>query len=402
MVQRTLEGDKYVTVSLVTNAIVGVRQHLEIFAYDADCFDKNDESAGESESDNALDDTLDSEETVDDGNIDALDEEDEPKQNFSGDPPKEIRRYATVMLNKFEELWGDCWGDATSLHETRGFRNRRIGIPKKVLMATALDPRTKQLSALSLHEQNCIWEYIILELKNLIEKDLIEKELLAKRRQESISIQPIRKRPKFNLYGPISQAVMTTENTSDLIAKKEVAVYMSFQPMTEDNWFTDNGGKEKNLNPLLWWKREERSLPYLAQLARRILCIPATSASSERVFSAAGMIVTKTRSRIKSDVTAQLLYIKKNWITFMKYKELMPVNNSSPADNNCKGSNKISDILMTPDYDVQRLTYSNGTSSTACPLIKTIMCTDCKSAVSEFLTDQGRDYCHNCWFAYEE
>ncbi|XP_065321739.1 uncharacterized protein LOC135929151 [Gordionus sp. m RMFG-2023] len=39
---------------------------------------------------------------------------------------------------------------------------------------------------------------------------------------------------------------------------------------------------------LLWWKRQEKNLPKLSRLARKILAIPATSATSERGFSIAG------------------------------------------------------------------------------------------------------------------
>lgn len=45
-----------------------------------------------------------------------------------------------------------------------------------------------------------------------------------------------------------------------------------------------NGGRVMT-NPLSWWKNKQRQLPLMSDLARRILCIPATSAPSERVFS---------------------------------------------------------------------------------------------------------------------
>jgi hypothetical protein len=43
-------------------------------------------------------------------------------------------------------------------------------------------------------------------------------------------------------------------------------------------------------NPLEWWKGNEKQYPLLARVARKVLAIPATSASSERVFSAAGLV----------------------------------------------------------------------------------------------------------------
>ncbi|KAK0147408.1 Zinc finger BED domain-containing protein 1 [Merluccius polli] len=45
-------------------------------------------------------------------------------------------------------------------------------------------------------------------------------------------------------------------------------------------------------DPLAWWRVHNVNFPWLSKLARKYLCIPATSAPSERLFSASGNIVT--------------------------------------------------------------------------------------------------------------
>ena len=68
----------------------------------------------------------------------------------------------------------------------------------------------------------------------------------------------------------------------------------------------------KNVNILHWWKRHEAVLPLLASLAKRILCIPASSAKSERVFSTGGNIVTAKRNRLAPRNVESLIVIKEN------------------------------------------------------------------------------------------
>jgi hypothetical protein len=65
-------------------------------------------------------------------------------------------------------------------------------------------------------------------------------------------------------------------------------------------------------DPLAWWKQNQYKFPLLSNYAKTVLCIPATSVPSERVFSTAGDIVTGQRANIKSENVDMLLFLKKN------------------------------------------------------------------------------------------
>uniref|UniRef100_A0A8C4GFL5 HAT C-terminal dimerisation domain-containing protein n=2 Tax=Dicentrarchus labrax TaxID=13489 RepID=A0A8C4GFL5_DICLA len=74
----------------------------------------------------------------------------------------------------------------------------------------------------------------------------------------------------------------------------------------------------KGANPLNWWREHECEYPLLSKLAKRYLCIPGTSVSSERVFSTAGDIITAQRSALTPEHLDQILFLNKN----LKTKEV--------------------------------------------------------------------------------
>jgi len=63
--------------------------------------------------------------------------------------------------------------------------------------------------------------------------------------------------------------------------RNELLVYFGEKPIPNDK------------NPLQWWKENETKFPTLAVVAKSYLAAPATSTPSERLFSAAGTIVSK-------------------------------------------------------------------------------------------------------------
>ena len=67
-------------------------------------------------------------------------------------------------------------------------------------------------------------------------------------------------------------------------------------------------------SPLQWWAGRSQVYPILGQLARKYLCVPATSVPSERVFSVAGNIVTDKRSRLHPSNVDMLIFLNMNHV----------------------------------------------------------------------------------------
>lgn len=69
---------------------------------------------------------------------------------------------------------------------------------------------------------------------------------------------------------------------------------------------------DSEMDPLQWWKINETNFPRLGGLAKRYLCIPATSTPSERVFSTGGNIVTCHRAALKPETVDRLVFLARN------------------------------------------------------------------------------------------
>jgi hAT family C-terminal dimerisation region len=68
-----------------------------------------------------------------------------------------------------------------------------------------------------------------------------------------------------------------------------------------------------DIDILAYWKEKEKDLPLLAKVARKYYGIPVTSACSERLFSAAGNVITSSRTLLNTERAEQLIYIHENY-----------------------------------------------------------------------------------------
>ncbi|KAF5338272.1 hypothetical protein D9611_014615 [Ephemerocybe angulata] len=67
---------------------------------------------------------------------------------------------------------------------------------------------------------------------------------------------------------------------------------------------------EEGQSVVTWWGIHSRRLPTWASLARDYLAIMASSVSSERAFSAAGILISKRRNSLKADIVEALSILK--------------------------------------------------------------------------------------------
>ena len=88
-----------------------------------------------------------------------------------------------------------------------------------------------------------------------------------------------------------------------------------------------------NFHPIEWWKREKSKYPLLVQAVKYYLCIPATSAPSERIFSMGNQIVTKKRSTLLPEHVNMFIFLHDN---FTYIQQNTPVYSQSEAERNRK------------------------------------------------------------------
>ena len=255
VIQRVLEGQKYVTSSLVPFLIYSTRENLRNLAADA---------------------TLDI-----------------------------VRELATQMLqdpvNGIYGYWGR--GEPNTIFEennTLGRGSRQKGLPQVTLIAAALDPRTKKLKGIGKEDKDKIWDEIRRRMLVLIQERnsttgvtvIIEDEPVPAR-----VANPMKELFKGMGDDDSDDEVQLDSNDKEgMEIRTETEYYFSLKVLA----MYENEDEENCVysDPLLWWKMNAKVLPLLSNLARRVLCIPATSAPSERVFSAAGLTIAKCRASI--------------------------------------------------------------------------------------------------------
>ena len=162
------------------------------------------------------------------------------------------------------------------------------------LMAALLDPRYKNLDFLEIDDEK---EQIIQKLRNEIgEVEVPGPEILDNPAPSQDIDSSIRSQKEYRQrrQKKIKKAV------TNVVISDEVTNYLSLPLALETE------------DPLNWWKIRFQNFPQLAKFARKYLAIPATSVSSERLFSDAGNLISVKRTNLDTKLVGQMLFLKRN------------------------------------------------------------------------------------------
>jgi len=126
---------------------------------------------------------------------------------------------------------------------------------------------------------------------------------------ELISTEDLELDPADQMLMDLSDPNQADEGSQKPPLEIEMATYLAL-PRPVD---------KAKVDVLAWWRANAATLPLLSQVARGILAIPASSASSERCFSAAGNICTAQRYNLDPKTTMKLTFCQQNWSKLQKH-----------------------------------------------------------------------------------
>ena len=150
------------------------------------------------------------------------------------------------------------------------------------LISSVVEPRTKKLQFLS-HEQRIkAWELVVGECVK-IATDTAKMNLPS---LPDITSTPESDRSQASQPHWLDDVIYVATEKPNLslpeCIQMEVDKYVAEDQITHQD------------NSLAWWRSHQVFYPTIAQLARTVLYVPASSVPSERIFSLAGNIITNT------------------------------------------------------------------------------------------------------------
>lgn len=181
--------------------------------------------------------------------------------------------------------------------------NKRFPVTKPIVAAALLDNRFMSLSEIDSYLEN---------------QNMTRTSFLSSYIREIININNEPEALAENVASTSTSNVIDTSLLHKLSRKHSMSSCQGIQgdPIEQECWRYIAGAdptEPKDGDLLSYWNNKKEAFPHLAALARALLCIPATSTPSERVFSVAGLTVTAKRSRLSSIRVNKIIFIHDNY-----------------------------------------------------------------------------------------
>jgi len=166
----------------------------------------------------------------------------------------------------------------------------KIKIENLHKIATFFDPRMKQLKILEQNDASWVKEQIKSQCATLLSQF---------DNDSDDSINTVQERPsKKSRKKETVDFSQYYDSSSDEGEDDEVDLYIKSKV-----------SKNKDLDVLQWWRDHKLEYPKLALLCAYYLAIPASSASSEREFSAAGQTINERRTNLNPETVDSILIL---------------------------------------------------------------------------------------------
>ncbi|CAF0844168.1 unnamed protein product [Adineta steineri] len=176
-------------------------------------------------------------------------------------------------------------------------------------IAATLNPRTRMLKLATESERTHTYDLIHAELSKIIQMNQANDVQAIQPPVITSSSPASAPHKKFKSYtahydDELDCSESSKNVTTSMYARRELEIYLQMKLSKCMNINNEDD------DPLIFWQEQESILPNLSKLAKRIFCIPASSAAVERTFSSAGNIISQRRSSLNPSLVNDMILVR--------------------------------------------------------------------------------------------
>lgn len=213
------------------------------------------------------------------------------------------------VLNSFQDPLESTFISQLKRHMFLNINNR-FPVTKSVVAAALLDNRFISLKEID----------VFLEEYNMPRSTFLSsyvKEVVCASVELEIKLEPLATTSHHAVEGGDTSLLHKLSKKHSIISAIQE---MQDDPIEQECWrylASADPMEPKDGNLLAYWNNRKNTLPWLSALAKALLCVPATTTPSARVFSTIGLTVSARRSRLSPSRVNKIVFVHDNYETCM-------------------------------------------------------------------------------------